>query len=353
MSWRELSAEELNSLKRVAIIDVRSPIEYESEHIPNAINIPLFTNEERARLGTVYKTEGEMAARRLGLTLIAPRIPEMIESILAHREHHETIVIHCFRGGLRSESVASLLSIVGVDCWRLTGGYKAWRKELLSEFADDPYQLDMVVLHGHTGAGKTDILQKLAASGHSVLDLEKLANHRGSVFGAMGQAQQPSQKEFDALIWHTVRSFAPGLVFVEAESKKIGRLLLPDFVFSRIQHGKKVLVEGSIEARCRRIVADYTGGTGQLDARMKEDIIFALEGIKERIGKEKLTELKELAATDNLNAAVAILLEDYYDPMYARGIARSGPYEFTVSGDDPDAAGALIIERYMAVDSEI
>ncbi len=346
MTWRELTAEELNSLKKVAIIDVRSPCEYSVEHIPEAVNIPLFTDQEREVIGTIYAVEGESIARRKALVMVAPKIPELLDAILSRRIGGAPLVIHCWRGGLRSEAVASCLSIIGVDCWRLTGGFKAWRKELLSEFADDQYTFSMVVLHGHTGVGKTDILRHLAGLGHSVLDLEHLANHRGSVFGALKLGSQPTQKNFDAAVWQTVRSFPPGLVFVEAEGKKVGKLSLPLFVYGRMEKAARVLVNGSLDARVKRIISDYTEDNF-LPPESRQSALQSLEAIKGRLGGENLLDIKRLLELDDFYNVVATLLKEYYDPMYARGIAKYEPYELTVSGDDAALAAQEIAAKFL------
>ncbi len=346
MTWRELTAEELNSLKKVAIIDVRSPCEFAIEHIPQAVNVPLFTDQEREIIGTIYAQEGESVARRKALVMVAPKIPQLLDEILSHRVGGAPLVIHCWRGGLRSEAVASCLSIIGVDCWRLTGGFKAWRKELLSEFEDDQYAFSMVVLHGHTGVGKTEILQHLCRLGHSVLDLEALANHRGSVFGAMKLGSQPTQKNFDAMVWQAVRSFPPGVVFVEAEGKKVGKLSLPLFVYGRMESAARVLVEGSLESRVKRIIDEYTENN-QLSSQNLESALHSLEAIKGRLGGEKLLAIKQLLGESDYAAVVKILLQDYYDPMYARGIVKYEPYELTVSGDDAATAALQIATKFL------
>ncbi len=347
MTWRELTAEELNSLKKVAIIDVRSPCEFAVEHIPQAVNVPLFTDQERQIIGTIYAKEGESVARRKALVMVAPKIPQLLDAILSHRAGGVPLVVHCWRGGLRSEAVASCLSIIGVDCWRLTGGFKAWRKELLNEFQDDQYAFSMVVLHGHTGVGKTEILRQLSRLGHSVLDLEQLANHRGSVFGALKLGSQPTQKNFDAMVWQAVRSFPPGVVFVEAEGKKVGKLSLPLFVYSRIEKAARVLVEGSLDARVKRIISDYTE-VNFLPAESRQSALQSLEAIKGRLGGENLLEIKRLLALDDFYNVVATLLKEYYDPMYARGIAKYEPYELTVSGDDAAFAAHAIAAKFLA-----
>jgi len=346
MTWRELTAEELNSLKKVSIIDVRSPCEFVAEHIPHAVNIPLFSDQEREIVGTIYALEGESIARRKALALIAPKIPELLDQILSQRVGGAPLVVHCWRGGLRSEAVASCLSIIGVDCWRLTGGYKAWRKELLSEFEDDQYGFNMVALHGQTGAGKTEVLHHLKNLGHSILDLEALANHRGSVFGALQLAGQPSQKNFDAAVWQTVRSFPPGLVFVEAEGKKVGKLSLPIFVYSRMEKAARVLIECSLEARCQRILRDYTADNC-LSASSKESATQSLESIKERLGGERLAEIKALIAVDNFAPVVKILLEHYYDPMYARSLVRYEPYDLVIADDNAEVVAEKIASQFV------
>src|SRR5277367_2295665 len=192
MAWRELSTEELKILKSPVLVDVRSPSEHADECVPGSINIPLLSDEERAVVGTIYKEDGEMVARRHALTLIAPKVPAIIDQVLLlEKQHGQQIVIYCWRGGLRSEAVASLLSIAGISSSRLTGGYKAWRRQVVKEFESNRYGLTAVILHGLTGVGKTEILQELQERDMQVIDLESMANHRGSVFGGLGRTQQP------------------------------------------------------------------------------------------------------------------------------------------------------------------
>jgi tRNA 2-selenouridine synthase len=349
VTWREISCDQFNSLKRATLIDVRSPREFLVEHIPGAVNIPLFSDGERDFIGTIYANEGELVARRKAMDVIAPKIPKLIDEIIAARSgDNAPVVIHCWRGGLRSEAVASCLSIVGIDSWRLTGGYKAWRAVVLRDFEANQYPFKLVALQGHTGVGKTDILKALEVAGAKVLDLEKLANHRGSVFGALGLGHQPSQKDFDARLWLAVRGLESydGLVFAEAESKNIGRLRLPAFIYGRLQEGPKILVNGSLAARCDRILADYAGGAGAeqaLSPELHQSGLAALAAIKERLAGPIVKQVQELLATNQPRPAIQLLLIHYYDHYYQKHIDRE-PFVLTVSGDDPKQAAAEIFK---------
>lgn len=341
MTWREISSREMNSLKRYALIDVRSPCEYVEEHIPGAVNIPLFSDDERAVVGTIYATEGESIARRKALGLIAARIPQLVDEILARRVAGGPLIIHCWRGGLRSEAVASCLSIIGVDSWRLTGGYKAWRKQLLEDF-DVGYPFNLVVLHGHTGVGKTEILEELAKLTVPVLNLEEMASHRGSVFGAMA-AKQPSQKNFDAAIWTRVKTYGDVSVCAEAESKKVGNLRLPDFICQKLEAGRRILVTGTLNARRQRILRDYVGEDLRQEANLN-NAIKSLSVLRERLGSKLTLEIEKQGRDGNFADAVDNLLVHYYDPLYQKQIDRFEPYELTVNGDDPTLAARQIAD---------
>ncbi len=341
MTWRELSPKQFNELKDALVIDVRSPCEYEEERILSAVNVPLLSDVERAQVGTLYKAEGELPAKRLALKFISPKIPEIVDRIFGMRKHGQPLVVHCWRGGLRSEAVASFLSVVGLDCFRLTGGYKAWRKQVIEFLGETELPFTVVALQGLTGVGKTDILKELSKLGFSVLDLEGLANHRGSVFGGIGLNQQPSQKNFEAAIYDKLRIINSGVVFMEAEGRKIGRLSLPKRLLSLIADAPKVLIDGSMEARTTRLVADYAGGA---DGNFRKEALDSLSRLKERLGGQAVGELSILLEQGRLQEIAEFLLSQYYDPLYKKQIALAGPYLLTVSGDEPVKAATELAE---------
>lgn len=341
MAWRELSPRDFNALKSALVIDVRSPCEHAAERILESINIPLLSDGERAEVGTIYKQQGDIPARRYALQIISPKIPSFVQEIASLKRHGVPVVVYCWRGGMRSESVASVLSIAGLDCLRLTGGYKAWRATVLEDLAA-PLPFQTVVLHGFTGCGKTELLAELAKRGAQVLDLESLAVHRGSTFGGLGLSEQPTQKNFDAALWATLRQFKDGVVFVEGESRKIGRLAVPDRLHERIHNCEPILITGSLARRAERIAQDYLRSTADGQEKGTASALKMLESIKPRLGAARTQEIANLALAGRIIEAVTILLEEYYDPLYSRQIDKYSPI-LTVNADDVPAAADEIL----------
>lgn len=341
MTWRELAPERLFDLKDALVIDVRSPCEHKAEYIPHSVNIPLLEDDERVFIGTTYAVEGEMVARRKALKIISPKIPDIVDKILELKNQGQHIVVHCWRGGLRSETVASFLTVVGIDCWRLTGGFKGWRKVVMNDFARAQYSFTPVILHGRTGVGKSEILRALENLGADVLNLEELANHRGSVFGALGLSLQPTQKNFESELWLKLRQFTSRPVFIEAESRKIGRIALPDFLIDRIATGRRVEVTGSMARRVERITAEYAN---VFTDELKAEAVSAMQNLRVRLGNKRTDEIAAFGLSGQLDQAIEALLSDYYDPLYDGHLAKNAPYEITVSGDDVELAARQLMQ---------
>lgn len=291
----------------IPIIDVRAPQEYSYAHIQGAQSVPLFSDQARAHIGTLYKQHGKEAAVKLGLSLVGPRLHELVE--LVETVAPEKIVrLHCWRGGMRSASFAWLLDLNGYTVYLLDGGYKAYRAYIRQQFAKK-YML--ITISGKTGSGKTDFLKKLKDQNHQTLDLENLAGHKGSVFGHIGLPKQPTQEQFENKLGQELLYFdASKPIFVEKESRRIGQLLIPDSFFEQITSARSLYLESTNQERIERIMRDY----GSAD---KETLCAAVKRLEKRLGglvyKEIITYIQE----NNYHAAIRRLLL-YYDRYYGQ-----------------------------------
>ena len=294
------------------LVDVRSPAEHAEATIPGAVNVPLFDDEERARVGTVYTEQGAAAARLLAMDLVAPRIPAMVRAVQEARGGKaEPVTVFCWRGGLRSRAVTAFLELAEVPARQLRGGHKAFRAHVRDFLAQGCWGR-LLVLRGLTGVGKTRLLAALAAEGYPVLDLEGLANHRGSAFGALGMPPQPSQKAFEASLWDALRRIAPGgYALAEGESRNIGRLILPDAVYQALQMETSLWIEASLEHRIGVILEDYPARDD-----LRQAFVAPLKALRRRLGGETVERLLELLETGQWHALVRELMVLYYDPLY-------------------------------------
>ncbi len=294
------------------LIDVRTPAEFAETTIPGAVNVPLFSNEERARVGTVFKQQGRMAARRLGVELVSPRIPALIEQVeRARKPHTGPAIVFCWRGGMRSLALTSFLNLAGLPARQLSGGHKGFRRLVVDYFTGHEWP-PVFVLRGLTGVGKTRVLQELQQRDFPVVDLEGLANHRGSAFGALGLSDQPSQKMFEALLWDRLDRLAQEkYLLTEGESVHIGRLVVPQRFHHAMQLQTSLWLTASLDTRTRIILEEYPA----ID-RLREQFVRPLEALKERLGKRGVAELRSLLDAGRWEELVRELMVRYYDPLY-------------------------------------
>ncbi|WP_163327560.1 tRNA 2-selenouridine(34) synthase MnmH [Desulfurobacterium thermolithotrophum] len=299
--------------KGFVFIDVRTEEEFEEFHIPGALNIPLFTKEERERISEIYYLQGEKEARFFALEIAGPKLHVIAKKIKEIKDKHKNVVVYCWRGGMRSLAVASICNLTGVHVLRLSGGYRAFRHYILKRLEEICKKINLIILYGPTGVGKTRILKKLKKEGYPVIDLEGLAGHRGSVFGGIGLSQ-PSQKMFDSLLWLELEKLKDyPYVITEGESKKIGKLFIPDSFWRAMERGKKIQIITPLEERIKVSMEDY--GVG----RFSSDIyIKALSRIKKILGDEKYNEIKKLIEEESYYEAIKELMVNYYDKLYRR-----------------------------------
>jgi tRNA 2-selenouridine synthase len=304
------------------IIDVRTPPEFREDHIPGALNFPVLTEEERERVGTLYKQVSSFEAKKIGAALISRNIARHIEDYFAGKPKNWRPLIYCWRGGKRSGAMAHILSEIGWKVARLEGGYKAYRRRVIDDLASLPQSFRFEVVCGPTGSGKSRFLQALAAAGGQVLDLEQLAAHRGSVLGNLPDAPQPAQKMFDSLIWHQLRHFDPAQpVYVEAESKKVGQLRVPDALIERMwQHGHCVLLEVESAQRVQLLKEEYAHFIAD-----PQSLLEKVACLKDLHSKERLTHWNTLAQAGCWDEFVLDMLLSHYDPAYHRSTLKHYP----------------------------
>lgn len=293
------------------VIDVRSPAEFDSGHIPGAVNIPLFSNEERAEIGILYKQQGQETAILRGLEIIGPKMADFVR-LAKTLPFRDQLLVHCWRGGMRSGSFGWLLNTAGLPAAILEGGYKSYRNHLLNFFTR-PFQL--LVLTGYTGSGKTELLQAMKAKGEQVIDLEGLASHKGSVFGGMGQISQPSSEQFQNELFLQMAQMDPARpIWLEDESISLGNVFIPLPLWHHLRKAPLIHIQLSKGARVQRLVNEY----GQFEPQMLQEAIVK---ISKRLGGQHAKRALE-ALQENRLDEVAVILLTYYDKAYEQGIEK-------------------------------
>ncbi len=334
---KKLSIEELLPLTdSIPLIDVRSPAEYEQAHIPGAVNIPIFDNDERREVGINYKAGGKENAVLLGLDYVGPKMSGFVREA-KKLARNKKILVHCWRGGMRSGSMAWLFETAGLDVSVLEGGYKAYRKYIRDQFSQ-PAKL--VVLGGYTGSGKTEILQIMKNKGEQFLDIEGIANHRGSVFGPLGQEPQPSNEYFENLLADVWRKFDFNkIIWVEDESRQLGKCGIPDPLFQKIREAPLIKINVPKQLRELRLVKEY----GSFDKILLSEMI---DKIKKRLGGQLTNEATEALEAGELLKVASITLS-YYDKAYDFGTSKRDQEKtiaLELENDDPVGSAEMIID---------
>ena len=302
-----------------AILDARSPTEFADDRLPGAASTPVLDDAQRALVGTIYRQRSPFEARRIGAALVSRNIAALLEERLADKPREWRPLVYCWRGGNRSGSLATVLARVGWRTAVLDGGYRAFRRQVLDDLGCWPEGLRLQVLAGRTGAGKTLLLQRLAATGMQVLDLEAIAEHRGSVLGLMPEAVQPSQKQFETRLWQALRRFDPARpVLVESESRRVGRCHLPDALISAMREAPCVRLDAPAAVRAGLLLREYRHFTTD-----RALLFERLERLVPLHGHRQVDAWKAMADAGYWEAFVESLLDLHYDPAYDRSIGRN------------------------------
>jgi tRNA 2-selenouridine synthase len=301
------------------LIDARSESEYALDHLPGAVNWPSLNDAEREQVGTEYKQVSPFDARKRGAALVARNIAAHVERELGDKTRDWRPLVYCWRGGQRSGALATVLDHIGFPVHVLEGGYREFRRAVREQLDALPAGLSLVAICGRTGSGKSRLLHALAGAGAQVLDLEDLACHRGSVLGPLPGRPQPSQKAFETQVWHALRGFdAARPVFVESESRTIGRLRVPEALLLRLRASACVQLQMPLAARVAFLLEDY--------AHFVDDVgsfCHRLDALREVCGAGTVTQWQHQAQQGRLADVVQALLTLHYDPIYTRSMQRN------------------------------
>lgn len=298
------------------IVDVRSPSEFADDHLPGAISAPVLDDRERAQVGHLWHRDSPFQARRTGASIVSRNIARMLEADFSRRAPDWRPLVYCWRGGDRSAALAGILASVGWRTSVLEGGYRAFRRQVIDQLEKLPAGLRWHVIAGRTGSGKSLVLQALQARGEQIVDLEGLAHHRGSVLGLLPGTSQPGQKAFETALWDALRRLDPARpIFVESESRRIGRCHLPDAMLEAIRSAPCTRLQAPMALRVRLLLGQYRHfieDPEQLDSR--------LERLLELHGRVRIDDWKALAGQQRWPEFVESMLELHYDPAYERSM---------------------------------
>ncbi len=296
----------LNSRSERVVLDVRSPKEYAQGHIPSAISFPLFSDEERAHVGSFYKQQGPEAALELGLKYVGPKMARFVREAKRLAPDRK-VAVHCWRGGQRSGSIAWLLRFAKFDVITLLGGYKSYRQHVLSHF--EKRKLNIRIVGGKTGSGKTKVLHALRDLGEQIIDLEALAHHKGSSFGSIGEAPQPTVEQFENLLYEKIMETDPQrVVWIENESRSIGRVFIPDHFWAQMKNAPLFNIEIPQKERIQNLLEDYV----KTD---RHELEKAFQRIAKKLGGLQLKTALEALQQGDYGSAAGIAL-GYYDKTY-------------------------------------
>jgi tRNA 2-selenouridine synthase len=345
MAVKRISITEFVSMmEQYPILDVRSPSEYAQAHMINAHSLPLFTDEERKVVGTAYKQQGKQTAIKLGLNYFGVKMASMVtevEAIIAASPdpNNKVVLVHCWRGGMRSAGVAWLLDLYGYTVYTLAGGYKAYRNWVLAQFIIE-YQFK--VIGGYTGSGKTETLHALQASNEPIIDLEGIAHHKGSTFGNLGQPVQPSQEQFENLLAQSLYKITAShaYVWIEDESRRIGLVNIPAQLFEQMRKSKLYFLDISFAERLQFILKGY----GKFE---KDKLMSAILRIKKRLGGLETKTAINFLIEDDVESSFKVLLT-YYDKLYLKGAynrenAETLIHKIEVATVDPSLNAAALL----------
>ncbi len=332
------------------VIDVRAPVEFAEDHIPGAVNLPVLSDAQRAEVGTLYVQGARFEARRIGAAHVARNVADHLTGPLAGQGGGFRPLLYCWRGGMRSHAMATILAEVGWRVGLLQGGYKTYRSRVCARLYDQPLGLSLVLLEGPTGSGKTEILARAAALGAQVLDIEALAAHRGSLLGALPDRPQPPQKLFESRLLTVLEGFDPTRpVLVEAESSKVGQIMLPTALWNAMKDAPRIAIEADPTARAAYLLRAYRE-TPQDPERF--DALLAR--LPPRLGKARIEAWRALARAGAFGELAEALLDHHYDPAYAQSRRNAEAPVDTVTlpsldAQDLDAAGAAVAARLLDI----
>jgi tRNA 2-selenouridine synthase len=300
------------------IIDVRSPAEFAEDHVPGAVNLPVLDNEQRALVGTTYVQESRFLARRIGGAMVARNVAHHLDTALSDKPPTFKPLVYCWRGGQRSNAMALILAQVGWRTLVLKGGYKTYRRDVQKRLYDAPLPHRLIVLSGETGSGKTEILNRVAALGGQVVDLEEIALHRGSLFGAHAGKPQPSQKWFESCLAAQFDKLDPAKpVLVEAESYKIGNRTLPPSIWQAMAGAPRIDLNAPLDVRSEYLLRTYPG-----IAADRELLEAAFSQLQLYPGRKRLAAWREMADAGDFLTLIREVVERHYDPAYAGSLRR-------------------------------